>query len=468
MTTSIEPGSFRDTSGFIFYRDDTLFRQVQNGYREDYAKLMESGLYEALVTAGLLIPHVEEDAASAMTGDAYRVLRPERLSFISYPYEWCFSQLKDAALATLQIQKEALRFGMSLKDASAYNIQFRNGKPTLIDTLSFETVVEGKPWDAYKQFCQHFLAPLALMSRTDIRLQKLLRTDVDGIALDLASRLLPRATWLRPGLLSHIHIHAAAQNRFQGQAVDRSGTAARMTRTALLSLIDSLEGTVRAQNWKPAGTTWAEYYTQTNYSEGAMEGKRRLVGEMLDSVTPRPRMAWDLGANTGVFSRLAAQRDTFTLAWDIDPAAVEKNYLEGRAAGEARILPLVQDLTNPSPNLGWALEERQSLLKRGPADVAMALALVHHLAIGNNVPLGNVARFFRACAQWLIVEFIPKSDSQVKRLLASRKDIFDTYSQEGFETEFSRSFDIVRAVPVPDSERTLYLMQGRTLPGNSQ
>ncbi len=218
MSESVDPGSFRDPNGFIFYRGQTLFRQVQRLYQPHYDQLMQSGLYEALVNAGLLIPHVEEHVDIALKTGAYRVLRPEPLPFISYPYEWCFSQLRDAALATLQIQMEALRFGMSLKDASAYNIQFRNGKPLLIDTLSFEKYEAGKPWVAYRQFCQHFLAPLALMSYTDIRLGQLLRVHLDGIPLDLTSRLLPCNTKLRMGLLTHIHLHGAAQKRYADQA----------------------------------------------------------------------------------------------------------------------------------------------------------------------------------------------------------------------------------------------------------
>lgn len=233
-----------------------------------------------------------------------------------------------------------------------------------------------------------------------------------------------------------------------------------MSRTALLGLIDSLEGAVRSQTWKPSGTTWAEYYTETNYSDEAMGGKRRLVAELLDTVVPAPKTAWDLGANTGLFSRVASGRGIQTVSMDIDPAAVEKNYLEGRANGEKHLLPLLGDLTNPSPDLGWALRERRSLSARGPADLLLALALIHHLAIANNVPLDNVARFFRSLGEWLIIEFVPKSDSQVQRLLASREDIFTDYTVSGFETAFCRCFDIVRSIPVPDSERTLYLLRG--------
>ena len=459
MSVTVEPASFRDPSGFVFYRDGILYRQVRQSYRTHYDLLMQSGLYSDLAAAHLLIAHTEDPVESAAAEDAYRVLRPERLVLISYPYEWCFSQLQDAALLTLDVQKRALNAGMWLKDASAYNVQFSNGKPILIDTLSFERYDEGGPWAAYRQFCQHFLAPLALMSRTDVRLNTLLRTHIDGIPLDLASRLLPRTTWLQPGLLAHIHLHGAAQKRFASEQQKVPDVSARISRTAVLGLIDSLETTVRALKWNPAGTTWADYYANTNYTDAAMKAKQESVRTLLGRIAPAPASVWDLGANTGLFSRVAAAQGAQTVAWDMDPAAVEQNYLECRRNGATKVLPLLGDLTNPSPALGWALTERQSLLDRGPVSLILALALVHHLAIGNNVPLSRIAAFFADLAEWAIVEFVPKSDSQVQRLLRSREDIFDNYTQEGFEAAFQRRFNLIEVLPLPESERSLYLMQ---------
>lgn len=461
MNVSIDPASFRDPSGFVFSSGGTLYRQVQLSYRGEYDRLMQSGLYSALVEQELLIPHEEEQGASAAAPNGYRILRPERLPFVSYPYEWCFSQLRDAALATLTIQSEALKRGMSLKDATAYNIQFRAGKPVLIDTLSFEVYEEGQTWPAYRQFCEHFLAPLALLSKTDVRLQHLLRTYLDGIPLDLARRLLPGSTRFDAGLLTHIHIHGAAQKRFEGMSVTRTEQSRSMSRNAMLGLMDSLNSAIRKLQWKPAGTEWADYYKSTNYSDKAMESKRRIVSEMLDKTSPRPGSLWDLGANAGEFSRVAAGKCENVIAWDVDPAAVEINYLECSKAGVTNVLPLVQDLTNPSPEIGWELAERKSFVSRGPADALLALALVHHLAIGNNVPLGRIAQFFRRLGVWLIVEFVPKSDSQTQRLLAAKRDVFSDYNQARFESEFSSCFEIAHKAAVDESERTLYLMRGQ-------
>ena len=260
------PGSFRDPSGFLFRRDGCLYRQVNRFYLADYDRLMGSGLYEALASAGLLIPHEEADESLAVTDEACKVIRPEEVPFVSYPYEWSFSQLKDAALLTLEVQKKAMDFGMSLKDCSAYNAQFLRGRPVFIDTLSFEEYREGSPWVAYRQFCQHFLAPLALMSRTDVRLSQLLRVHVDGVPLDLASRLLDFRSRFRFSLYVHIHLHARSQKRYEGVAVDVSGRR-KVSRLSLMGLIDSLEGAVRKLDWRPEGTEWGEYYTFTNYTE---------------------------------------------------------------------------------------------------------------------------------------------------------------------------------------------------------
>jgi len=447
--------SFRDPSGFLFTSGGVLYRQVNRLYQHNYEMLTGSGLYQSLVDANLLIPHSEVDVTPADPSSAYKVIQPERLPFISYPYEWCFSQLRDAALTTLAIQKKALEHGMTLKDSSAYNIQFHHNKPVMIDSLSFEQYQEGQPWTPYRQFCQHFLAPLSLMAYRDIRLNQLLKTYIDGVPLDLASKLLPWKTRFSLPLFLHIHTHAKSQKRYASQSVE---TSRQMSKVSLLGLIDNLESGIRGLRWSPAGTDWGEYYEQDlNYTPAGFKEKQRIVADYLDAI--QPRTAWDLGANTGLFSRLASDRGIFTVAYDIDPGAVDRNYQTIRDSGESNLLPLLMDLTNPSPSIGWNNHERMSMLERAPADVTIALALVHHLAIANNVPLDWLASYLKQLGQWLIIEFIPKTDSQVQRLLISRADIFPNYTAESFEDSFSACYKILRKEPVQDSERCLYLME---------
>jgi hypothetical protein len=426
---------------------------------EDYDRIISSGLYDAAVSDRLLVPHEEVELASPNGAPkAYKILRPDQIPFISYPYEWCFSQLKDAALLTLRLQERALEHDLILRDASAYNVQFLLGRPIFIDSLSFGAYQEGKPWVAYRQFCEHFLAPLALMAYNHVDLLKLLRVNIDGIPLDLAAAVLPRRTKLRFSLLTHIHLHARAQKLHSDTRESaEKANASRVSRRGLMGLIDSLRSAVEKLEWNPSGTQWGDYYSDTNYSDRAREHKKQQISSFLDAV--RPRSVWDLGANTGLFSRLASDREIRTIAFDADPAAVEKNYRAVRAGRETHLLPLLNDLTNPSPGIGWDNDERSSLFERGPADLVMALALVHHLAIGNNVPLDRIAGMLHRTGRQLVIEFVPKADSQVRRLLATREDIFPNYTQEGFEAAFGRCYTLKSRCTVHDTARSLYLFE---------
>ncbi len=453
-----EESSFRDPSGFIFYHDHEIYRQINQRCQEDFELLESSGLYERLTKKRKLVAHQCGDYPIPDAARAYKIIKPEKIDFISYPYEWSFSQLKDAALLTLNIQKEALLSGMLLKDASAYNIQFQDGHPILIDTLSFTRYIEGEPWVAYKQFCQHFLAPLALMSLVDIRFGDLLKNHIDGIPLDLASKLLPKTSWLNFGLLSHLHLHAKAQKNISSDEAAAKKPSSRMAKTALIGLIENLEKTVKALKWQPHGTDWLDYYEATNYSDTAFEKKKEIVHQLLTELSPGSLL--DLGANTGIFSRQAQQlAGCLIISSDIDPGAVELNYLQVKREKEKNLLPLVIDLTNPSPAIGWRNQERSAFLARAKVDVVMALALIHHLAIANNLPLTHIAKTFADMAEYAIVEFVPKQDSQVKRLLATRDDIFDTYTLDGFTAAMQIYFTVVKQIPIENTSRVLFLLK---------
>jgi ribosomal protein L11 methylase PrmA len=459
MTRVRAAASFRDPSGFVFSEGGTLYRQVNSQYQEHYDQLMGSGLYRALVEKSWLVAH--EEVSLAAHEDAYRVLKPQRIPYVSYPYEWCFSQLKAAALLTLDIQIKSLSFGMSLKDASAYNVQFAGHRPVFIDTLSFETYRDGTPWVAYRQFCQHFLAPLALMAHADGRLRRLLTTYIDGIPLDLASALLPARSRLRPGLLAHLHVHARTQRRYQDAAGGAARAIPRLPRQRLLALLDSLRRTVLRCTLRQGRTEWSHYYDETNYSDAAMSAKASLVQRMVDTFAEPGDVIHDIGANTGRFSRLLATPGRYVVSHDIDDLAVERNHLENRSRGVDRVLPLVLDLANPAPSIGWGLAERSSALERMAGGTVVALALVHHLAISNNVPLPHLADVFGRIARTLIIEFVPKEDSQVQRLLATREDIFPGYRLPEFELAFSSRFEIVAKEDIPGTCRTLFAMRFR-------
>lgn len=460
------PASFKDPSGFVLSLNGEIYRQINKSYQENYELFIKSGLYNKLISLGYLIPHQEvkstgEVSKAGKQGLNFKTIKPQKIPFVSYPYEWCFSMLKAAAVLTLEIQKVALEYGMNLKDASAFNVQFLNGKPVLIDTLSFEKYQEGRPWIAYKQFVEHFLAPLALMSLTDIRLSRLLTLFADGIPADLTSRLLPFRSYFKPSLLLHIYAHSSSQKKFSEKKLTDSQLKHGFSKQSFLGLLDSLETTVRGFNWSPKKTQWSDYYTENNnnYSEESLNQKRKSVSSFIESV--KPKTVWDMGANNGFFSRIAAKSGALVISFDNDHGALERNYLEIVKSKEENILPLFCDLTNPNPALGWANQERSSLLERGPVDAILALALVHHLAIAQNIPFIFIASLFAKLSKYLIIEFIPKEDSQVKKLLANREDIFPDYSREGFEKIFKELFQIKKTIRIKDSKRILYLMEKR-------
>ena len=449
--------SFRDPCGFIFMCSENMLTRLIRPYDgRHYEQLFNSGLYDDLTVDGLLIPHHEipvEQSDTEQYGEIYKLIQPEVIQMVSYPYEWSFSQLKAAALATLTIQKKALSKGMTLKDAPAHNIQFKGCQPLLIDSLSFEIYQPGDVWKAYGQFCRNFLAPLLLMNH-DYRLSEIMLYEMDGAPLDLTSKLLPRGSWLSFGALLHIHLHAKALK------VCKSGGSATAKRrnnslNSLLGLIDSLESLISRLKWKIPATEWGDYYNNNNYSANALSAKEQLVDSLLARLPAG--MAWDFGANDGRFSELAARRGCYTVAMDIDPVAVENNFIRHRDS--ASMLPLRIDLRNPSPGNGWNGRERLSLFERGPADTGMALALIHHLAISNNVPFLKIAQCFASACKNMIIEFIPKSDSMVQKLLSSRQDIFSNYDQQTFEADFSKFFTVHAVNRVAGSERTIYLMK---------
>ena len=452
--------SFRDKSGFLFIKENKLLRQINKAGVADYDLLVSSGLYDNLTAAGLLVRHQERDLTDGFDDQAEKVIEPELIDFVSYPYEWCFGQLKAAALLTLEIELRALKHHMTLKDASAFNIQFKATKPIFIDTLSFEKYQVGQPWIAYRQFCQHFLAPLALMSETDIGLNSLFRVYLDGVPLYLADKMLPFTAYLKhPSLFFHINLHARLQKKY-GSVSPANKVEAVISLEKLQTLLKSMQATINNLSWRPQGTEWAQYYKQTNYSQQAFVEKKELIKKYLTQIKPEPSLVWDLGANNGEFSRIFTQRKIVTVALDVDPAAVEQNFRLSSKNKDSYMLPLVNDLTNPSPSLGWDLTERQSLGQRGQPDLILALALVHHLSLTNNVPFPALAKALAKSSKKLIIEFIPATDSQVKKITQNRRDDLAWYHQDNFEVSFRKYFRIVEKNNLADSQRTLYFMSG--------
>jgi len=450
-----EYSSFRDPSGFVYREQGVIFRHVNKIYLDKFEHMHSSGLYEKLVAEDMIIKHVKVKEEVD-----YTIIKPEKVPFISYPYEWSFSQLKDAAITTLNLHKHAMSFGMLMKDASAFNIQFINNKPKLIDTLSFDFYNEGEPWVAYGQFCSHFLAPLFLMAEVDIRMSQMLRMNIDGIPIDLASKLLEKKS--KFAIKQHIHWHAKSVTKHATDGKAAKGKpikSIKISKFNHLATINSLIKIISKLELKHVSTEWMNYYQNTNYTDKAFGSKSYIVTKYMKKVNPE--IIWDLGANDGTFSRLALKTGVKSVvAFDIDPLAVEKNYLMTKEHSES-ILPLLLDLTNPSPALGFNNAERLTIGDRSKPDCILALALIHHLCISKNIPFEMVAESFVSQSDKLIIEFIPKEDSQVEVLLKTRDDIFNQYNQVEFEKAFSRYYDIIELSKIDDSDRTLFLMKRR-------
>ncbi|MBN1277826.1 MAG: SAM-dependent methyltransferase [Deltaproteobacteria bacterium] len=459
MTTN--SGSFRDPFGCILTKDGEIYRSIFPPGVEDFKAARDAGVYDKLIGANLLVSHQEVAIENWAPEETVYCLKHPRLPFISYPWEWCFSMLKDAAILHLEIMEELVADGFWLRDASAFNIQYDGERLRLIDTLSVGQRIADSPWVAYGQFCGHFLAPLAAAAYRDIRTLSLWRNYIDGYPLDLASGMLPLGKRLRPGLLMHLTLHSRAQIMADRKEDigkgDRSAGKPKVSDRGLIGLINSLRKTVKGINWKRSSEIWEGYQEIRTYQDEDVAKK----SEYVDNVVKRlePEMVWDLGANTGEFSLIAASEGAFVVSIDGDPACTEFLYQHiSRSDSIKNILPLTMDLANPSPALGWDSRERLSLRERGPADLVLALALIHHLVLSAYVPMPLIAQWFGGLGNHLLVEFVPPSDPMVKKLLANRGEEHLPYSLDVFQSDFGNVFNFIDQISLKNG-RILFLCE---------
>ena len=448
MITDVErlAASFRDPAGFVFRRGGELFRSITPVGMVDFSHFISSGLAETLLEREkLVVFFIAKRTADSAT------LRLEELPFISWPFEWSFSQLRDAAALTLELMRTALQYGMILKDASAFNIAFHAGHPVFIDHTSFTLYREGEPWCAYRQFVRHFLAPLLLMRHVDLRILELLRSNLDGIPLDLAARLLPWYTKLIPGTLIHVHRHALMDERYSSSTDIRPGVV--LPRRRLEALLTGLSEYVDSLRPPPQNTPWKHYYAKTNYTEAGFEAKKRAVEEFCRRT--RPRRLVDLGANTGEFSVVAADHCGIVIAVDRDAQTVEQLYDLSRKCFP-NLMPVLLDLNDPTPATGVFNRERESFFDRLHSDAALGLALIHHLRVDGNWTLRQIVELFERTSTRALVEFVPAEDSQFQRLIRGRDAaLYADWTMDALLAEFRKKFSVVRVEPLPGSKRSL-------------
>jgi hypothetical protein len=446
--------SYRDPSGFVFVHHNALYLKINQCYKEHFEILLGSGLYQQLTSKGLLV--INDDVPYNITGDAsyYKTFKPEPIPFISYPYEWCFNQLKDAALLTLEVNREALARGLILKDATPYNVQFHQGKPIFIDTLSFEKYHEEEPWIAYRQFCEQFLAPLALMHYLKYPLSQLFLAYPDGIPISLVSRMLPLKSRLQASTLLHIHLQA----KLSGAVPKKQNKQAGFSRSKLKNILESLAAAVRSFHLDQPSGTWSGYYTEALERPDYIADKKRIISSWLDTLPPL-KSAFDAGANEGLFSALLSERGILTISGDSDHYSINNLYKKTKAESINNILPLLLDLALPTPGIGVHNQERLSLTERLSVDLVMALAVIHHLAIGRNIPFTLIAEQLKQYGPYLIIEFVPKEDKKVQEMLEQKKDIYSDYSEPGFREAFTKNYEVLRETSIGHSGRKLFLMK---------
>ena len=456
------PSSFRDPCGSIFVGErGQIYREVGPLYFPQFEHLESSGLFRRLMEGGLLVSHelVEKTPQRIL-------LKPQTLPLITYPCEWCFEALREAALLHLEINQRLLPEGMILKDASGYNVQFLGSRPLFIDTLSFDFYSEGTPWYAFGQFCRHFVAPLLLMKYRAVDFNKALSHFMDGFPLDFTSELLPWITHFSPFIKSHIHLHARAVLKNRGRTQKR--------RAVSLSR-KSLENTLRytqvfLEDLKLKGShrdsEWGDYYNFANYPLESLEAKKKIVLDWVRDI--RGKNLWDVGGNDGYFSRqLPFSSEGVVVVTDNDPLAINRSFIQAKQEGKNHLFSLLLDTLNPTPAFGFENRERDSFLQRMKGrdlDCIFALALIHHLCLSGGCSFERVASMFSNLARYLIIEFVHREDSWAAKLLddmRERRPLFDFYNRECFEKTFSQFFVIEKKEALPQGERTLYRMKAR-------
>jgi SAM-dependent methyltransferase len=460
-----EPGSFRDRSARVFYVDGTVCRGLDRSAWEEWQALVQTSFFQRSLADGRIVETEVADAAgrsdAVPSAEWSGVLRHRAIPFVTYPYEWSFGMLQDAALLQLELLAAALDEGMTLKDASPFNLQWRGSRPVFIDVASFVRYRAGEPWTGYRQFCRLFLYPLLLHAHKQVPFQPWLRGRLDGIDADECRALMSFRDLLRPGVFTHVVLQSRLQHHYgsNGHNVKRDLKRAGFGRAMIAANVAQLHKLVRALRWVPGASGWSEYVDQHNYDQSDAQVKEEFVERVLGE--RRRSLVWDLGCNTGRFSRIAEKYADYVVAVDSDHASVERLYQSLKVSGSVKVMPLVLDVTDPSPDLGWRGLERRAMLGRGRPDLVLSLALVHHLVITSNIPLADIVEWFRELGGEVVVEFPTRDDEMVKQLLRNKDQAYEDYHTEFFEACLANHFELCQRIVLPSGHRIIYHVKPR-------
>jgi SAM-dependent methyltransferase len=457
----VESGSFRDAANRVFYRDGRVLRSLDEHGLADWEALSASPLFSELVEEGKLVETVRADDVDPALDGLHRgvvaVLEHARVPFVSYPYEWPFGMLQDAALLQLELVRRSIGAGLMLKDSTPYNVQWRGASPVFIDVGSFESLVEGEPWAGYRQFCMLFLYPLLMQAHCGIPFQPWLRGSLAGITPSECAGAFSGRHRFHRGVLTHVTLHSRLERRYAeaGGELKQELRTAGFRKELILANVTKLEKLVRRLEWHPGGSAWSGYEATTSYTEADAREKERIVARVV--AAEQPSLVWDLGCNEGRHARIAADTADVVVALDSDAAVVDRLYHALREEGRTNVLPLVGNVVDPSPALGWRGLERQPLRARGAPDLTLALALVHHVVITGNVPVDQFLDWLRGLGGALLIEFPTPEDPMVRRLL-ERKRAHDhpDYRTDWFERCLGERFELVSSELLAGGARRLY------------
>ncbi len=462
---TIEPGSFRDPHSRVVEADGAVLRLLSAQGLRDWNALAASELFRGSVAEGKLVgTELEAEGAAdlpdGLVDGAAAVLRHEVVPFVSYPYEWTFAMLKDAALLQLELLRRALDEDLILKDSSPYNIQWRGAQPVFIDIGSFEALRPGEPWIGYRQFCMLFLYPLLLQAYKGMPFQPWLRGSLDGIEPQECRMLMSFRDLFRAGVLSHVLLHARLERRNADSERDVKGELrkAGFKKELIAANVKRLERLVRGLEWRPGASEWSDYGPRGHYTDADADQKDEFVRRV--AAERSLGLAWDLGCNDGRFSRIVAEHARTVVAMDADAAVVDGLYRSLRAGGETSILPLYVDVVDPSPALGWRGGERRTLSDRGTPELTLCLAFIHHVALSGNVPVRDFLDWLRSLETRLVIEFPTTDDPLVRRLLARKQEgTHPDYDRGYFERTLGDLFDVTSTEELSSGTRVLYVAQ---------
>ncbi len=455
-----EAASFRDPAGCVIEHEGRLMRMLNLETMSLINGLMENGWLNRQMDTGriarsrILSREEQKPVLKGRDEEAWGLLEHERLPVLSYPYEWSFSMLADAGILHLDLQEELLDHGLSLKDATAFNVMFDRAKPCFIDFGSIERPVKLDAWYAYGQFCRMFLFPLLLKLKRSLPLPGLFLPHLDGVDIGTCYRALGKRRSWSPGLfldvgLQHaLHGTQTAKPKSAKKSEPSKKGDPEVQKLNLRRLRRKLE---RLKKSYRLGGVWSDYRVTHSYTSEDEKKKAAFVERVLRA--EKPEWVHDVGCNTGQYSRLAAAQGCRVISSDADHDSIECLYRELQNH-PADIYPLVGNIAAPSPGVGYMSQERKPLLDRIQTDGVLALALIHHLMVHARLTLTMMAELFaHLTRRVLIIEYVHTSDEMFETLLAFRTDDFSWLTLDSFRQAFAERFEELAVEEVKPGKR---------------